>query len=872
MKRNFKNHLFRYLILISVLVSGSLGFMSCKDPYIYDNKEPDWLGASIYDYLKENGNYTNYVKIIEDVGYTEVLRKTGSKTLFVADDDAFARFYQNNEWGVTSYADLSHTQKKLILNFSMINNAYLIETLSNYYNGELNKGQAIRRETALTALDTVYFDKGDDLPDTKQWTAYKTRGIHLFKDNTTSPLVHFLEKQLSYAAITNEDFFLITGKERQTNDAFIFDKKVIERDITCKNGYINVLEDVLVPPVNMAEFLMKEPRTSEFSTLLERFSAPYYDGENTDRFNNIDYNEQNNIHIDSIYVKEYFSENGGTLRYPNGRLINTDLLLPYNPGWNSYNDMINGTSLQADMGAIFAPTDEAMDHYFNVGAGKILKDRFGSWANVPDDITVLFLQRHLRTSLLASTPSRFDKMTDTENSVIYAGKDDIVDTYVGVNGVVYLMNNVYPPDDYISVYAPVLFSEKTKVFNWAIRQNDFRLYLNSLISRYSFFVPTDEYLKNYIDPVAFAKDKKGALQFRYDEEEQTVLATVYAYDAATNTVGDSIASIEDPDFISNRLLDMLNTNIVVNGVEDADGYYLTKGGNVIKVEGAGSGLNMVVQGGGDIERNDEVNIVDNFEVENGYTYFIDKPIQTPTNSVYKTLSETPEFSAFFELLSGFPETSNSVFFVKRTNYFGIDFTVKFLNTFNYTIYVPTNDAIAKAIQDSIIQPWDDYVVASGDTIMGINSIEGTADRNAAIVKLERFLRYHFQDNSVFIGGKSVDEVYQSSTIKLNGGYSLYNTYKNKYYKIGVVGDGSYLNLTTESEAARGTVSASVIVQPGLYNLLARDYIFNADPQTLKEVDGTGASGAAFSTSQIYTSATAVIHQIDNVLRFETNEN
>ena len=44
--------------------------------------------------------------MIDDLGYTEVLARTGSKTLFVADDDAYARFYNSGKWGVRSYEEL----------------------------------------------------------------------------------------------------------------------------------------------------------------------------------------------------------------------------------------------------------------------------------------------------------------------------------------------------------------------------------------------------------------------------------------------------------------------------------------------------------------------------------------------------------------------------------------------------------------------------------------------------------------------------------------------------------------------------------------------------------------------------------------------
>ena len=39
--------------ILPVLAASLLLMVSCEDDYIYDDKEPEWLGASIYDYLKE---------------------------------------------------------------------------------------------------------------------------------------------------------------------------------------------------------------------------------------------------------------------------------------------------------------------------------------------------------------------------------------------------------------------------------------------------------------------------------------------------------------------------------------------------------------------------------------------------------------------------------------------------------------------------------------------------------------------------------------------------------------------------------------------------------------------------------------------------
>ena len=86
----------KYAAQAFFLIALSGSFQACKDDYSLDDTNPSWLGSSIYEYLNEEGNYTNFVKLIDDLNYKEVLARTGSKTLFVADDAAFDEFYLNS--------------------------------------------------------------------------------------------------------------------------------------------------------------------------------------------------------------------------------------------------------------------------------------------------------------------------------------------------------------------------------------------------------------------------------------------------------------------------------------------------------------------------------------------------------------------------------------------------------------------------------------------------------------------------------------------------------------------------------------------------------------------------------------------------------
>lgn len=829
---------------------------SCiEDGYVYDEKEPDFLNGSIYQYLSESGNFTNYIRLIDDLNRKDYLNLTGSITLFVANDSAFNEFYKNNEWNVSRYEQFSQRQKKLIFNYSMIKNAYTLEKLSNYFDGSYHEGLAMRRFTALSAIDSIEFDT--ELPAGKYWDAFRGRGLYLMKDNSEIPFIFFSPQFMKLSGMTDEDFlFLSGGKVRGKEDFYVFDKKVIERDIICKNGYINVLESVMTPPVNMAEYVNSNPKTTIFSSLLERFSAPYYDVSKTTL-----YKELNPNFTDSIFNKMYFADNGGVTVDPGGNVVAERLA--FNPGWNAYKTTEN-SSVYADMAAMFVPSDEAMNDYFNNDpTGALLKERYGSWDNLPNDVVVSFLTRHMQTSLLKSLPSVFSKMVDNQNYTLPVKKEDILtdNNYTAVNGEVYLTDKVYTPIDYISVYAPVLLTTGTKVFNWAITRTEtaydgtlfafYKLYLNSLSTKYALFVPTDEYLTKFIDPVAYGQTGvKGALHYWYNEKSSTVNATVHTY--TDGVVGDSVGVITDEDFLQNRLWKLLDSHIVVGGVSE-DGYYVTKANDVIKIS-----RNMqCVQGGFDVEQGTEAQVIRSFPQENGNTFTINSPIQPALRSVYSVLGDVSktEFSDFFELLEGVPADYGAELpqiFTSR----GLDYCVSFFNAYNYTIYVPSNQAIQKALNNGIIKTWTQINLLSG------------SEKKAETRKLLRFLRYHFQDRSVFVGQTKAG-IYETASLKLQSDTfsSHFNTPANKSFKLGVADEGGTIKLTTESGK-----TAHVVLKEGYYNLIAKDYVFNAPAVTsadFKNVDGTGATTASdYNKSRINASSSAVLHLIDDVLTFD----
>lgn len=837
MNRRHSNRVMAYMAMGTLM---ALSTLSSCDGYDLGDEDPSWLGSSIYAYL-DDGNYTNTVRLINDLNYGTVLNTTGSKTLFVADDDAFNRFYSKNNWGVHRYEDLSLAQKKMLLYGAMINNSCQMAYLSSS-TGPI-EGDCMRRLTSQSVYDSVPLLTPDKMPNTPYWQYYRdnNKTIPCMMDMSTAPMIHFIEMFLENKQITNNDcnFLFNYVTERQPGDANVNGVMMAEPNIKCSNGFVHRMAEVMTPLPNMAEIINTNANTQKYAKLLERFCAPYYNRTATD-----EYNRLYGTSYDSVFQKRYFSE-----RSQGGQALNltpaegpVNGTLKFDPGWNEFYSTTNaGTStevaLQENMGVMLVPSDEALDRYWNEGAGKVLKDYYGSWENVPDNVVSKMLNVNMLNSFVNSVPSKFETVLNDANDELGITTADIDSVLLGCNGAIYLTNKVFNPVAYISVSFPALINETMSILNWGIEQLGFEVYLNSQQSYYSLFIPSNKSLLEYIDPCSFGKTSTQMFRFHYDANAPTVQdrvwASIWNYDTETGTVGDSIGEASYNQ-ITNRLNDILDQHIVIGNVEDGNTYYKTKGGGFLKIENAAAGVGgMTVSGGWQIEQGKKVRVSTIYDESlegNGKTYILeDEPLMTSRNSVYDILSQHEEFSEFTALLlgSGLLEDKRVI----GTDEHGCPSTnVSLFNTFNYSVFVPTNEAIAKA-HDNGLPTWEDVENETDPDL-------ADSLRNEIVL----FLRYHFQDNAVFIGGGNVSDTYETSAYKVQDD-------NLSYFKVTTTADDQQLTIT---DNMGGT--CKVVTSGGLYNLLAREYQYD--------------SSDAVRANNLYTSSFAVVHQIDGVLNYK----
>lgn len=551
---------------------------SCSDDYDLDETRPSFLGQSIYDELKARGNFSTVIRLIDDLDYKEVLSKTGSKTLFVAADSSYNQFFKNNPWGVESYKDLSLAQKRLLLKSSMLDNAYVLEMMTTIQ-GPV-KNLCLRQLSSVSTTDSIPYFKWNKLPnnlnnkvtdingapsdfvaqtpDPRYWDelCQQSRGgIYMALDKTVPMVTHFLQAQMKEKSITNKDISFILGLDGTSeewntteNRSYIYDARVKEPDVTCLNGYYHVLNKVLLTPGTMAEVISKNPKTSLFSAMLERFSLPNFDATLNSDFKGA----TGSVADTAVYQKLYIAQRGqkGAIAVDiHNKALGADVArLSYDPGWNAYN--VDNTTKEQDMGVMFVPTDDAMEEFFCKGAGAALIESYGCFpkqndkdhllANlyqIPQNIIVKMLNNLMKESFNATVPSKYrsimnsaqDQMfSDYASEEAYKAAMDTV--MLASNGVVYVMKDFIAPPDYSSVSGPVLFNDSTRVMNTAIHADDnfvktnfsdaplrkfYSTYLLAMQSHFSLFVPVDRGFTQYgyVDPMSFASGNASAYRY-----------------------------------------------------------------------------------------------------------------------------------------------------------------------------------------------------------------------------------------------------------------------------------------------------------------------------------------------------------------------
>lgn len=828
----------------------SLLASSCSDRFAdEENNEPSWLGPNVYDYLEQRGDCRYFCQLIQDCGYYESMKRTGSNTLFFSPDSCFESFFRSPDAvnkGYTSYDKLPQSMKYLMLRSCMVENAQLIERLSQTDHG----GTLFRRTTLMELEDSIPVVTYEQMPKNGYFERYKDTDLKMLMDATQWTLVQFFPEVMSALKITDGDMKTICGADASIDQTYLFQSRIVRKDITCKNGYLHELDKICLVPDNMAGYIRSESRLSAFNHLMDRFCEPVLYRTTTAG--------------ERIYELRYFNESAA---HPHRTDIDGRIspgTLYFDPGWNLYQYGSSGSSsnnaYEGDMAAMFVPTNEAMAEFFSSdpsAEGHDIYESFGGkWDSVPDQIAADLVKNHQLSSFVNSTPSHFATLKDMAGYDMEITADNIVGTYVARNGVVYLINKVLPPLDYRSVMGPVKVDQGLKIFNLAMGDNycQFQYYLRSLKSTYNFFVTPDEYMNNYLDPISagYSGARMNSIwDYRLNPNTNSIEAVI-----RNGATGDSIGINTSGGIsgaLTSRLTDILNQQTLVGEVSPSQEWYITKGYAPIRLVWSG-GKVVAAQGAGNAA---PINVVEEYEKTNGTTRYLKGILRTSPNSMYAMLRQhagtsasgsiDDKFKSFYDMCEycGLFEKNPT------SSCAAIDYRLSFLSQYHYSIYVPSNNGVNAAIADGVVPSINDIENCTLTTEEEAASRDLNEKKDSLRQLMIRFIRYHVQDYSIIKGGQLENEgEFLSATL---------NNITHKFYPIFVDQDGSGIELLDNYNYLRrrnGQSFQKVKIDSGLNNIMVRDLVVN--------------SAATTAATGIETYSYSVMHLLEDgkYLRFE----
>ena len=299
-------------------------------------------------------------------------------------------------------------------------------------------------------------------------------------------------------------------------------------------------------------------------------------------------------------------------------------------------------------------------------------------------------------------------------------------------------------------------------------------------------------------------------------------------------------------------------------LNDGYRYFKTKGGTLLYAEMVNG--KPAFAGGWQLEHQKKlIPTTDIYPKTNGSSYQLEEMVPLGAqNSFYMTLKKHSEYDSFLKLLENdysdmFTQLLNKKYTPGNMALENKNF--RLFDNYNYTVYVPTNNAI-KTLQDQKVLPtWRELEFTDSDVenaiLDSIITAENWMQRDAkgnpvaindklrdsvttAIRKVVTdFVRYHVQDRSVAIGMVPEPNMSGNSYESM-----LRNPETGRFYKLQAVFNPTTLTVTDVAGNTR-----SVVKTEGLYNNMCREYWFEGSD----------------NTARLFMGSDAMVHLIDGAL-------
>jgi len=255
----------------------------CNNPFAgldqHDRYQtPEGLAGKLYTQVIAEDDLTTFASALEITGYDEVFDKSGSYTLLAPTDSAFTVFFQENP-DYNSIEDIPVGELKRMVEFLTLQNSWnerqFRELSANDGWGtdesdEWKSSFVYKKETILEEdAKKVWMDEEGRIVD-----SVKSTGDHVIRQADYRKFMPvFTREYFSYNDLSKEDYQLYFNRSIEINDdIYMADAKILGDGIFAANGFVYKLDKMVLPPDNTEEYLENSTDYSLFLDLLREFS------------------------------------------------------------------------------------------------------------------------------------------------------------------------------------------------------------------------------------------------------------------------------------------------------------------------------------------------------------------------------------------------------------------------------------------------------------------------------------------------------------------------------------------------------------------------------------------------------------------------
>lgn len=437
---------------------------------------PEGLADPIYKELQKKGNFTQILACIEKAGYKNILGTAGYWTFFAANDDAFKKFYaENNLQGIQ---DIDSARAVGIITYGLAPNAYRKDQLTTLQGPGTPNG-AFRRRTA-----NYTFTYKDPNREGVVFDNNRNGATYIANDNNNKYISYFIDQYMSANSLSATDYNFFYPATSYTGFN-VLGAQVVNKDIPAENGIIHEVDAVTDPLPSIEQYVTKNPDYSEFKKLLDRIAVHTPNATLTKRYNALTGKP------DQVYIRSYPLTIGFS---------------PNNEGFlNQYQ-----TDGQENGWTIAVPKNDAL-----IAWEKELLVNFGTFEAAPPTLVTDLISSFMWPT--TAWPTKLPQALNIQVQTPTFALTDVVDPRVLSNGFFYGTKVAHKANLFRTVYSKAYLDPKYSLMLRAFNQTDLKLASISSRDKWALFMLSNDQMKtlgygfnpdrsqwSYTDPVSGA--------------------------------------------------------------------------------------------------------------------------------------------------------------------------------------------------------------------------------------------------------------------------------------------------------------------------------------------------------------------------------